>query len=245
MYFSVIIKAGEEMTINYTNYRYPTLEKMDSYPEYGDKNYAGYYSFSLRRHRATERKVTTNDKIKAGIGALAGTIIPMLYLMKKQKIKNPLKLKYKLNDMVLLSGTSVIGGVCTGMIGENKKTKQNKVKEGIFQFLNAAVPTWIVGGVLKLCEGSKNFNNIPGKMLSIAGGLLVGMYGAASISNLICDPHDKRPDRKLTLLDCIANIDDAIGVLVLAKFSLVDKLHLEKLLPFIYTYCGYRAGKSN
>ena len=185
MYFSVIIKAGEEMTINYTNYRYPTLEKMDSYPEYGDKNYAGYYSFSLRRHRATERKVTTNDKIKAGIGALAGTIIPMLYLMKKQKIKNPLKLKYKLNDMVLLSGTSVIGGVCTGMIGENKKTKQNKVKEGIFQFLNAAVPTWIVGGVLKLCEGSKNFNNIPGKMLSIAGGLLVGMYGAASISNLI------------------------------------------------------------
>ena len=82
-------------------------------------------------------------------------------------------------------------------------------------------------------------------MLSIAGGLLVGMYGAASISNLICDPHDKRPDRKLTLLDCIANIDDAIGVLVLAKFPLVDKLHLEKLLPFIYTYCGYRAGKSN
>ena len=26
---------------------------------------------------------------------------------------------------------------------------------------------------------------------------------------------------------------------------LCEKLHLDKLLPFIYTYCGYRAGKSN
>ena len=233
------------MTVYNINFKYPTLELMDTYPEYGDKNYRGKSSFSIKRHRALERDVTNNDKLKAGLGAIAGTVIPLLYLMKKQKVKNPFKLKYNLSDMVLLSGTSVIGGVCTGMIGENKSTRQNKVREGVFQFLNAAVPTWIVGGVLKLCEESKNFNNLPGKMLSIAGGLLVGMYGSASISNLICDPYDKRPDRKLTLLDCIANIDDAVGVLVLAKFPLIDKLHLEKLLPFIYTYCGYRAGKSN
>lgn len=77
----------------------------------------------------------------------------------------------------------------------------------------------------------------------MAGGLLIGMYGAASLSNLICDPYDKVPDRKLTLLDCIANVDDALGVLVLAKFPCADKLHLERTLPFVYSYCGYRAGK--
>ncbi len=77
------------------------------------------------------------------------------------------------------------------------------------------------------------------------GGVLVGMYGAVSISNVICDPLDKLPDRKLTLLDCLVNVDDALGVLVLTKFPFVGKLHLEKLLPFIYAYCGYRAGKSN
>ena len=125
---------------------------------------------------------------------------------------------------------------------ENNK---NKLKEGIFQFLNASVPAWVVGGGLKLCEASKNFNNIPGKIMAMAGGLLIGMYGAASLSNLICDPYDKVPDRKLTLLDCIANVDDALGVLVLAKFPCADKLHLERTLPFVYSYCGYRAGKSN
>ena len=61
---------------------------MDTYPEYGDKNYRGKSSFSIKRHRALERDVTNNDKLKAGLGAIAGTVIPMLYLMKKQKVKN-------------------------------------------------------------------------------------------------------------------------------------------------------------
>ena len=71
------------------------------------------------------------------------------------------------------------------------------------------------------------------------------MYGAASISNLVCDPKDKHPDRKLTVKDSFANLDDVVGVLVLAKFPLADKLHIEKILPAIYASCGYRAGKSN
>ena len=228
------------------NYRYPTLERLDSHPEYGDKNNkSAVSSFITKRHKAQYREVNTQDKIKSGIGAVAGTIIPMLFMMKKHKVKNPFKLQYGLSDMVVLSGSSIVGGVAAGMIGEDKKTNKNKLKEGIFQFLNASVPAWVVGGGLKLCEASKNFNNIPGKIMAMAGGLLIGMYGAASLSNLICDPYDKVPDRKLTLLDCIANVDDALGVLVLAKFPCADKLHLERTLPFVYSYCGYRAGKSN
>ena len=68
------------------------------------------------------------------------------------------------------------------------------------------------------------------------------MHGAAALSNIVCDPEDKRPDRKLTLRDSLANLDDLVGVLVLAKFPIVDKLYLDKLLPVIYGYCGYRAG---
>ena len=199
----------------------------------------------LLRHRAEVREITTGDKVKAGIGAVAGKILPMVMMMKKQKVKNPFKLQYGLQEIIGMSASSIVGGVAVGMIGENKKTNENKLKEGLFQFMNASIPTWIVGGVLKLCESSKNFNNIPGKIMSIAGGLIVGMYGAASVSNLICDPHDKRPDRKLTLKDCLINIDDALGVLVLAKFPCADKLHFERLLPFIFAYCGYRSGKSN
>ena len=83
------------------------------------------------------------------------------------------------------------------------------------------------------------------KIITTTATILVGMQGAASVSNIICDPKDKRPDRKLTLLDSLANIDDLVGVLVLAKFPIVKQLQIDKLLPAIYAFCGYRAGKSN
>ena len=182
--------------------------------------------------------------VKSVAGATAGTALPLMIMMKQRKIKNPLKIEYGLQDMLILSGSSVAGGVAAGMIGENKKTKRSMLKEGVFQFLNASIPTWIIGGVLKLPETSHNFNNAPTKIFSVIGGLIVGMFGAAQVSNLIFDPKDKEPDRKLTFKDCIVNADDALGALVLAKFPLIEKLHLDKLLPVIYTYCGIRAGNA-
>lgn len=201
--------------------------------------------YALKRHRAWQRTINQNDKLKAGIGSVAGTLAGCLYCAKKQNVKNIFKIHYNLEDMVLLSASSIIGGVAAGMINEEKQTRENRLKEGFFQFLNASLPAWVAAGALKLSETSKNFNNVPGKVLSSVGGLIVGMYGAASLANVISDPKDKHPDRKLTLIDCFANIDDAIGVLVLSKIPLIDKLHIEKLLPFVYYYCGYRAGKSN
>ena len=231
------------------NSNYPTLERIDSYPEFSERYVAKSSSvvdtFISKRNKTYVHEVTAKDRIKAGVGAVAGCILPMVYMMKKQRVKNPFNLHYGLTEMVVMSATSVAGGVAAGMIGENKETNKNKIKEGVFQFMNASTPAWVVGGALKLCESSKNYNNIPGKILAMIGGLIIGMYGAASVSNVICDPHDKVPDRKLTLLDCLVNIDDAVGVLVLAKFPFVGKLHLERALPFIYAYCGYRAGKSN
>lgn len=197
------------------------------------------------RSRSYEREITTEDKLKAGIGAAVGTIIPLVMMMKKQNVKNPFKVKFGLYNMILMAGTSIAGGVAAGMIGENKQTNKNKLKEGVFQFLNASIPTWLVGSTLKLAEGNPKLNNIPVKIVSMVLSLFVGMFGTAAISNLIFDPKDKEPDRKLTLKDCLVNIDDAIGVLVLAKFPFVDKLHLESILPAIFGYCGYRAGKSN
>ena len=182
--------------------------------------------------------------VKSVAGATAGTALPLMIMMKQRKIKNPLKMEYGLQDMLILSGSSIAGGVAAGMIGENKKTKRSMLKEGVFQFLNASIPTWIIGGVLKLPETSHNFNNAPTKIFSVIGGLIVGMFGAAQVSNLIFDPKDKEPDRKLTFKDCIVNADDALGALVLAKFPLIEKLHLDKFLPAIYAYCGIRAGNA-
>lgn len=197
------------------------------------------------RVRNYNRDISKADKTKALIGSTGGTALSLLYMLKKQKVKNPLKLKYDMKDMLLVSGCSIVGGIGIGLIGENKNVQKNRLREGLFQFMNSAIPTWIVGGVVSLCENTPKYNTPKNKILSVFGGLLVGMYGSAALANIITDPKDKHPDRKLTLKDALANIDDAIGALALAKIPIISKLNIEKVLPLIYTACGYRAGQSN
>ena len=194
-----------------------------------------------------EKKTVSNNstKLKAAIGATVGTLIPLCIMMKKKNVKNPLKIEYGIKDMLILSATSVIGGIIGGMIGENRKSKINKFKEGTFQFLNAALPTLGVAGGLKLCTKQKRSNNVHCKILSVAMGIAVGMFSALKLSNFIFDPKDIHPDRKLSAKDCLASADEAVGALALAKFPLVQSLQLDKALPLIYGYCGYRAGKTS
>lgn len=197
------------------------------------------------RVRSYNREISKEDKIKALVGSTIGTVVPILFMMKKQNVKNPLKLKYGMWDMINTAAGSIIGGVGFGLIDENEKVRKNRLKEGLFQFMNASIPTWIVGGVVSLCENNEKYNNKWCKIFSVAGGLLVGMYGSAALSNLITDPKDKYPDRKLSLKDALANIDDGIGALALAKIPIVEKLNIGRFLPIIYAACGYRAGQSN
>ena len=234
-------------TYNYNNdaVKFKYLEKVDVSPVILDKQVkADANKFMLRRNRLT-RKETIDDKIQAGIGAAIGVAIPLIMMMKRQKVKNPFKLEYGLKEMLILSGAPIMGGVGVGMIGNDSKTNWNKSKEGVFQFLNAAIPTWLAAATLRWCETTKGMNNSWAKLGATAATILIGMHGAAALSNIICDPKDKHLDRKLTMLDSLANIDDLVGVLVLAKLPIVSKLHLDKLLPAIYGFCGYRAGKSN
>lgn len=234
-------------TYNYNNdlikYRY--LERVDKTPEpIAQELQTSANKFILRRNHSLKAE-KNGDKIRAGIGAIVGTIIPMALMMKKQGVKNPLKLKYNLREMLILSATSVMGGVGLGMLGADNQSKWNKSREGVFQFMNAAIPTWFAAAMLKWCETTKGMNNAAAKLITTAATILIGMQGAASVSNIICDPKDNHPDRNLTFLDSLANIDDLIGILVLAKFPIVEKLHIDKLLPAIYAFCGYRAGKTN
>ena len=234
-------------TYNYYNdtVRYKYLEKLDRTPEYPDAVTLSNAERFMKHRNHSHHFESRNDKIKAGVGALLGTILPMANMMKRQGVKNPLKLQYGLKEMIVLSGTAVMGGVGLGMIGNDPESNWNKSREGIFQFMNAAIPTWLAAATLKWCEVTPKMNNNLSKILATAVTILIGMQGSAAVSNLICDPNDKHPDRKLSFLDSLANIDDLIGVLVLAKFPFVEKLHLDKLLPAIYAFCGYRAGKSN
>ena len=100
--------------------------------------------------------------------------------------------------------------------------------------------------ILELINGmDKALNNNSFKIAGTLLGVFAGMQVAAFLSNKINDPQDKVPDRKLTLKDSVANVDDVFGALVLAKIPIAQKLHVEKILPAIFSWCGYRAGNSN
>ena len=131
------------------------------------------------------------------------------------------------------------------MIKVDKFDRRQKINEGIFQFMNAVIPPIFVFGLTRLTDTFKTFNNTYGKIGAVFAGLLVGMFSAAKLSNLICDPHDKVPDRKLTIKDSIANIDDALGTLAMTDIPALKRLPVAPLLPPIYVLCGYRAGESN
>ncbi len=184
-----------------------------------------------------------NAKAKALIGATIGTVIPIAAMLKTQKTKNLLKLDYKLKDILVLSTSSITGGTLGGMHKEHKEIKKNKFKEGVFQFLNASLPAISVAGLLKLCEKNR-LNNIPAKIAAVASGIALGMFTAIKSANLIFDPKDIHPDRKLGPKDFIASADDAVGALALGRFPIIKILHLDKALPLAFGYCGYRAGKA-
>ena len=189
-------------------------------------------------------------KAKIAAGSIAATLVPMIYFAKKQnglkKILDIFKIKYELKEVIALSSASIAGGALTGIAVDKKTNRKQKINEGVFQFMNATVPTMLVGGAMELIKDNEKYKNSkPVKVAAIVTGLIAGMPLAAFISNIINDPKDKEPDRKLTLKDSIINMDDALGALVVAKIPVVDKLHLEKIMPAIFAWCGYRAGESN
>ena len=201
-----------------------------------------------RTHRIEEPDRATKNKIAAG--SIIATILPMIYFAKKQNgLKNIIdlfKIKYELKEVLALSTASILGGVFSGIVFDKNSDKKRKLKEGVFQFMNATVPTALVGGAMKLIEDNTKYQNSKRvKVASIVISLIAGMPLAAWLSNIINDPKDKEPDRKLTLKDSIVNMDDALGALVVAKVPIVGKLHLDKLMPAIFAWCGYRAGQSN
>lgn len=196
------------------------------------------------RVKSTTHKLGFWEKSGVIIGSIAGTVLPMIYFAKRQNAKI-YNLNFGLAEMITVGAGSIAGGVLGGILSDKSKNHKNKINEGIFQFFNASVPPLVFAGLTKIQDKTKFAKNKIVSAINTVVGLTGGMFLAAKISNLVIDPHDKVPDRKLTMKDAVVNIDDALGVFALAKFPFIDKLHPEKVLPAIYAWCGYRAGQSN
>ncbi len=191
-----------------------------------------------------DKEVLPQDKIKAFSAAAVGTLIPMLISSKAQK-KSIFKMKYRFTEMASMAFGANVFAVTASSIGKDYEEKKKKVNEGIFQILNSVLPMSFVDGSLKLCSKFKKTNNAPAKIAASVSGVLAGTQLGIRLSNKITDPKNLIPDRKYTAKDSLANLDDAVSILVLGKVPFADKIHIEKALPFIYGYSGYRSGTSN
>ncbi len=208
------------------SYGYINLEKSEEVKKYG-------------------KSLTTKDKVLASIGAVTGGAIPLLTFMKKQKAPNIFKVKYTVKEMLTMAACGNLGGILLSSVGEPKQDRIRKWKEGAFQMALTSIPMLLVDGTIKLCEKQKNpkINNNFVKILASVTGVAIGSNSAIYISNkLRSDKEAKKPKRELKLIDMIANFDDAVAICVLAKVPFANKIHIERALPFIYSFCGYRSG---
>ncbi len=208
-------------------------------------------SIQSKRHKVSDEP-DNPTKAKIAVGSIVGTAVPLVLFAKQQKLdlkklSSLFNVKYGLKEMIGVSAGSIAGGGLAGIAFDKKNTAKEKIDECTFQFLNSVIPPAIIAGALKIAEqkAGKAKDNKLLKIGILTVGILAGMQVAVRAANLINDPKDKVPDRKLSMLDAIVNVDDAIGALVLADFPCIKNLHIDKLLPVIYAWCGYRAGETN
>ena len=189
------------------------------------------------------KEASRKDKILAATGSIAATGTAMAVLMKRQQLKNPFHIKYGVKEMLTLAASANVGGIVLSSIGETKSDQKKKWKEGAFQMMLTSAPMLLVDGSVALCKRVKSLNNNIAKILVSCVGVFIGSNSALAVSNYLRSGKEaKKPKRELKPIDMIANIDDAVAVLVLAKVPFADKKHIERALPYIYSFCGYRSG---
>lgn len=190
-------------------------------------------------------------------GAFLGVIIPTLLIGKKQQgiklnsLKNlwkAINVNYELKEMLATGLGGVVGGLLGGLADRKEKEKLEKLEEASFQAMNICFPAVLVTAAMKLSSKVKMLNNVPSKIilsaLSIWGGASLAVKASNKLDDNIFNKYVKEPDRKLKKKDFIVHVDDLVGTLILAKFPLADKLHVNKILPLIFTWSGYHVGDS-
>lgn len=234
------------MTIQSINITDPN--KNNSYISFKENERPTFGHINMKKDEKVKEyapKATKKDKLLAATGAVTGVGIALATIMKRQKIKNPLKINYKVTQMLSMAAAGNIGGITFSSIGEHKEDIRRKWKEGAFQMVLTSAPMLLVDQAIKLCSKSKSpkINNNFTKIIASALGVFIGSNTAIAIFNALrSEKETKKPERKLKLIDMIANLDDFVAICVLAKIPFANKIHIERALPVIYSFCGFRSG---
>ena len=206
-----------------------------------NKIYPNFKSYAHYRKNAKdlpEDSPAKSRNYKAIVGSAAGVACALVLCSRFPKKETTLD---EVARMLTTAGAANVGGVLAGSIGASKDSKKRKWKEAAFQMMNTTIPMLMVSSALEICKRTKQLNNTPAKIVGSIMGMTGGAMMATKISNAF--KADNEPKRKYTIKDSIANFDDIIMTISLGFKKILDYIPVDKILPFIYAYCGARAGQ--
>lgn len=216
------------------------------------------------RHRAKAKKMIATAAILGGIlPVVASNVMKGRFQVATEAVKDPLlkakdkfKAVYNMFEIenfgeILASTTgAIMGGVASGvLLDKNPENREEKYREGIFEFLNNMTPTTLVAAGEYYSRKTGKFTSAPARAALIAGSVASGMFIANKTSNKINEKifdkdkkEEKHNKRNFKPQDCLVHMDDILGLLVLAKIPLAKVIQADKILPFLYAKSGYEAG---
>lgn len=196
-----------------------------------------YNNFKTYSDYKTAKKPDNKVKPLPIIGAAAGTIGAMALSKKIYKGTSGVQDAARMITMALGAN---IGGVAAGSIGADKESRKRKCKEAAFQMMNMSLPMVLVTSALETCKRVKPLNNKPAKII----GSIIGMVSGAALATKITNAtkEENEPKRQYTIKDSIANFDDVVATIEIGFKDFAQKIPVGKVLPFIYTFNGARAG---
>ena len=207
-----------------------------------NKIYPNFKSYSHYKKNAEDlsnnNSPAKNRNYKAIVGSAAGVACALALCSRFPKKETTLD---EVARMLAVAGAANVGGVLAGSVGATKESKERKWREAAFQMMNTTIPMLMVSSALEICKRVKQLNNTPMKIIGSIIGMVGGAMTAANINNAFKD--DDEPKRKYTIKDSIANFDDIIMTISLGFKKILDYVPVNKILPFIYAYCGARAGQ--
>ena len=212
-------------------------------------------TFSLRgNHKSGNNNKKESPSICAAAGALCASLLSVGAISKFSKGKFTFdifdsgNLKKDLATVLTISTASITGGLLGGVLeAKNPEDKKAKVKESVFDIMSVAIPSTLATSVLALAQ-KKNIKSPLVQVAATLCGVGLGMPLAQKFVNTLDkqinknNPNFKTNERKLKPQDYLVHIDDIIAIATISKVPFAKFLHADRLLPFIYAWCGFESG---
>ncbi|MDD3593042.1 MAG: hypothetical protein PHX18_00270 [Candidatus Gastranaerophilales bacterium] len=207
-------------------------------------------------------------KMSAFAGCISGILAAAYFISKGQSSKLGQKvgmfnIQYGPKEILALASASVAGGTLGGLISDKKQHKKAKLKEALHQMIgNIITPLAFIVAAEKLYSkvshkiklpqlpSASKFANTMNPIISklpnfviTLGGLISGVFVGTEIASFFNSKlHSEHCNRKVKPRDFAFHIDDLATTFAIIDEKGAMRSILGKVVPIVFTMCGYEAG---